>query len=909
MERQASGASSTPDRAYIERALHGRDFEEAVRRAREPRELDVDGRVVRMIDVAEVPGALRIPRASVRFLENVIRRAPSDEAAIEGARRVVEAGLEGTAGEEIEFSPSRVLFQDFTGVPIFVDFAAMRDAMVAQGGDPETVNPKIPCVLVVDHSVQADCTGEAGAAELNLAIEARRNAERFSFLKWAQKSFDNVEIVPPGQGICHQLGVERFWTLVAKDALAEDELWGFDTLVGSDSHTTTANGLGVMSWGLGGIECEAAALGLSLPMRVPEVVGLTLKGALGEGVQAMDLALTLTQLLREKGVVGKIVEVSGEGVATLSATQRACVANMTPEYGATATLFPVDEETLAYLALTGRSADEVALAEAYYRAQGVFGAEGRDVPRVYSEVIEFDLSDVEPCLAGPSRPHNRVRVADLGDRVLGNAAAHGHGDAEARFEVELPEGTFSLAHGSLALAAITSCTTATDAAMIVSAALLAKNARDRGLAAAPWVKCILGPGSRATSRLLEESGLAEPLAELGFSLSGWGCLACIGNSGPLAAPIHELAGDVEFTSVLSGNRNFDGRISPDVAQNYICAPSLVVAYAIKGTMVANLEVEPLGFDAEGEPVMLADVLPDPAEVAEILEAHLTPELYAETADLASGGAAWDALVAPEGTTYPWDPASTYIRRPPYFEDARPAERVGCAEARCLALLGDFVTTDHISPAGSIASGSPAARYLEERGVKPEDFNTYGARRGNHEVMERGTFANPRLQNALAKGKAGGFTIDPVSGELTSIWDASERAREAGVELILLAGKMYGSGSSRDWAAKGPALLGVRCVVAESFERIHRSNLVGMGILPLELDGVALGELGLTGRETFHVEPVEVALGKPAPKTTLTIVSEDGTERRVACRVRIDTPTEALYMAKGGILPYVLSDMA
>ncbi len=908
MSEAASGAFSANEHSEIERSLAGAAFEKAVRAAREPRELEVAGTVHRFIDVAGIPGALRIPRASVRFLENVIRRAPSDEAAVTAARRVVAAGLEGRAGEEIEFSPTRVLFQDFTGVPIFVDFAAMRDAMVAEGGDPVVVNPKIPCVLVVDHSVQADCAGEAGAAELNLAVEARRNAERFSFLKWAAENFDNVEIVPPGQGICHQLGVERFWSVVAKDALSPEGLIGFDTVVGSDSHTTTANGIGVMSWGLGGIECEAAALGLSLPMNVPEVVGLRLTGGLRPGVQAMDLALTLTQLLRETGVVGKIVEVSGPGVATLTATQRACVANMTPEYGATATLFPVDDEVLSYLALTGRGEEQVELVRSYYLAQGIFGEEGIDVPRVYSETIEFDLASVEPCLAGPSRPHNRVTLAGLRERVLENAAKRGHG-ADETAEVELPEGSFELGCGSLGLAAITSCTTATDAAMVVAAGLLARNARERGLSAAPWVKCILGPGSKATTKLLEDARLARPLAEVGFALCGWGCLACIGNSGPLKPAVSAASEKLELTSVLSGNRNFDGRISPDCAQNYLTTPSLVVAYAIKGTLAANLEVEPLGVDEAGEPVMLSDVLPDPAEVEAVLAECLTPELFEATSDLASGGAAWDALEAPAGTTYPWDPASTYIRRPPYFEDARPAERVGVSGGRCLALLGDFVTTDHISPAGTIPEGSPAALYLEERGVAVPDLNTYGSRRGNHEVMERGTFANPRLENVLARGEAGGLTADPVTGELATIWDASESAREAGLDLLIIAGKMYGSGSSRDWAAKGPALLGVRCVVAESFERIHRSNLVGMGILPLELEDVGLADLGLTGRETFDVEPVEVALGKPAPRTTLTVTSEDGTQRHVRCRVRIDTPTEALYMAKGGILPYVLSDMA
>lgn len=916
MNERASEASESAfgsERRVDDSALFDEEFEREVRAARIPKRISAKGEERLMIDVARIPGALRLPRSLVRLLENVVRRAPSDEAAVEAARRVVDAGLEGRAGREVEFSPARVLFQDFTGVPIFVDFAAMRDAMVERGGDPRAVNPRIPCVLVVDHSVQADVAGCAGAAERNLQIEAERNAERFSFLKWASESFSNVAIVPPGQGICHQLNVERFASVVATDALwigeaGEPPMACFDTVVGSDSHTTTVNGLGVLGWGLGGIECEAAALGLSLPMNVPEVVALELTGSLGDGVQAMDLALTVCELLREENVVGKIVEITGDGVASLSVTQRACVANMTPEYGATATVFPIDDELLAYLELTGRPEAEVALVGEYARAQGVFGVEARHIHRTYAKTLSLDLSSVVPSLAGPSRPHDRVTPAGLRERFREAAEAHGHGDFDARFSVETDEGAFEVGHGALGIAAITSCTTATDAAMVIAAGLVAKRARELGLTAAPWVKRILAPGSRATTELLDRAGLSEPLAELGFATCGWGCLSCIGNSGPILPSMSAIAKDLEISSILSGNRNFEGRISPDVAQNYLSAPAMVVAYALKGTVDADLSKEPVGVAEDGTEVMLCDLMPSTRDVDEVLGAVLTADLYEGTRDIFRGDATWELIETPEGDTYPWDPDSTYIRRPPYFEDAKRQGEVSISGGRCLALLGDFVTTDHISPAGSIAPDSPAARYLEAHGVQVADFNTYGARRGNHEVMERGTFANVRLVNAMADGRQGGYTTDPITGEIATIWDAAESARKAGIDLLVIAGKMYGSGSSRDWAAKGPLLQGVRCVVAESFERIHRSNLVGMGILPLEADAARLAALHLKGDETFDVEGVRVDGGRPAPMTTLAVTRPDGSRDEIPCRVRIDTPTEALYMAKGGILPYVLDTM-
>lgn len=888
---------------------HTPEFDRAVVAARRPRTLTVGPVSRSMVDVAGIPGALRLPCALVRLLENVVRRAPDDEAACESARRVVEAGLSGAVGEEVDFMPARVLFQDFTGVPVFVDFAAMRDAMVERGGDPSKVNPKIPCTLVVDHSVIADEASTADARAHNLAMEARRNAERFSFLKWAGASFDNVEIVPPGQGICHQLNVERISDVVGTDALweGEGELACFDTLVGTDSHTTTANGLGVMGWGVGGIEAEAAALGQPIPMRVPEVVELRLTGRLGDGVCAMDLALTVAQLLREAGVVGSIVEVTGEGAASLTVTQRSCVANMSPEYGSTAVLFPMDQELFDYLRLTGRDPDEVAFAEAYVKAQGLF-AEGTS--RVYPRTVSLDLATVERSLAGPSRPHNRTTPAGLKARFEEVAAANGHGDMTERFTVACDGTEYELGHGTLAIAAITSCTTATDPAMVVAAGLVAKKARERGLSAKPWVKRILAPGSHATSLLLERAGLDAPLEELGFYTCGYGCMSCIGNSGDILEPLARWSKSMELASILSGNRNFDGRISPDVAQNYLASPALVVAYSLVGTVDVDLAEVPVGRDGDGEPVMLSELMPTDDEVAAVLGAVLDPSLYKEGAGtLLEGDASWRVIESSSSETFPWDEGSTYIRRPPYFEIAREQASFSVDGARCLVYLGDFVTTDHISPAGSIAEGSPAACYLAERGVARPDFNTYGARRGNHEVMERGTFANVKLENRLAGGERGCVTRDLIDGGLVSVWDAAERYASRDVPLVVLAGKMYGSGSSRDWAAKGPLLQGVRAVVAESFERIHRSNLVGMGIVPLELVDATAEGLGLDGTEAYSVGPVDFSGGLPDPAvTTVTARRADGETVEFPCRVRVDTPMEGAYVACGGILPFVLESL-
>ena len=874
------------------------------------RTLTAAGKTYRYFDVAQVPGAEHLPASLKILLENVLRCARTPEDAARFAQRIVDAGSAGRAGEEIEFMPGRVLFQDFTGVPVFVDFAAMRDAAVARGADPALVNPQIPCVLVVDHSVAADVVSCSEAARENARIEAERNAERFAFLKWSAESFENVRIVPPGRGICHQLNIERFCT-VAMSGVADDgapEAY-FDTLVGTDSHTTTANGMGVLGWGVGGIEAEAAALGQPITMMVPAVVGLRLTGALRPGVSAMDAALSFAELLRARGVVGKIVECFGPGVASLTATQRATIANMTPEYGCTATYFPPDAVILDQLDTFGRTEDERELARAYLSAQGFAREDAalRD-DAVYAEVIDFDLASVEPSLAGPARPHDRLPLGGLQERFRAALADHGRSAGEA-FDIEMDGTRLRVAHGAIAIAAVTSCTTATDPDMMLAAGLVAKRAVELGCTPQPWVKKVLAPGSHATTDLLARAGLLEPLAQLGFATCGWGCMSCIGNSGPVFDALHDIADGCELVSVLSGNRNFEGRISPDVVQNYLCAPALVVALSLAGTVDRDFKNEPLCMGAEG-PVMLADLMPAPDAVEELRRALVDHELFASSArELFCGDDSWRALDAEGGETFAWDAASTYVQRPTFLDGEPAGASFELAGARCLALLGDFITTDHISPAGAIALDSPAAHYLREHGVAERDFNTYGSRRGNHEVMMRGTFANVRLANRLAT-RTGGWTLDPVTGEETSIFDAAESARGAGVPLVVIAGKMYGSGSSRDWAAKGPALLGVRAVIAESFERIHRSNLIGMGILPLEfMPGESASTLGLTGRETFDIQRIAFDDGLPEPPCArVTARGEQGGVTEFSVRVRIDTPTEGAYLASGGILPYVLEGL-
>lgn len=880
--------------------------------------LDVQGKKYRYYPVSTVAGSETLPYALTVLLENVLRNAESDDAAEELAARVVAAGRAGEVGSEIEFSPARVLFQDFTGVPVFVDFAVMREACAKLGGDPTKINPQIPCDLVIDHSVIADEAGCAGALARNMELEFSRNRERYEFLKWAQQSFDNVRIVPPGAGICHQLNIEQFaHVAMTSDAAGIERAEGeppvayFDTLVGTDSHTPTANGIGVLGWGVGGIEAEAAALGQPITTLVPRVVGVRLVGALADGVCAMDVALTFAQTLRAKGVVGSFVECFGPGLANLSATQRACIANMTPEYGSTCTLFPVDEQTLAYLRLTGRTAEQVALAEVYAKAQG-FWNDPEALERTYAEVIELDLGSVERSLAGPSRPHDRIPLSGVRDRFLAVCAERGL-DRGKRMPVEVGGEAREIGHGAIAIAAVTSCTTATDPRMMLACGLVAQKAAAAGLSPKPWVKTILAPGSKATELLLERAGLMEGLRSLGFHTCGFGCMSCIGNSGPVVDALHDVADEIELASVLSGNRNFEGRISPDVSQNYLAAPALVITYALAGTMDVDLLHDALGTRADGTPVHLADIWPTDAEIDALMASCVNESLYADGArGLYDGDAAWQELGSEPTDTFAWDEASTYVRRAPYFDGMtrEPSAPAPVKGAYALARLGDFITTDHISPAGSIAPDSPAARYLEERGVASADFNTYGARRGNHEVMMRGTFANVKLQNVLADGKKGGWTRDFLAGEVRPLFDAAMGYEAAGVPLVVVAGKMYGSGSSRDWAAKGPALLGVRAAFAESFERIHRSNLIGMGILPLQFqEGESAEALGLDGTERYTVAPIDFSAGLPEPRVVgVTAERADGTTVAFEATVRVDTPTEGRYYANGGILPFVLRQL-
>ena len=871
--------------------------------------LQVGEKAYSFYSLMQVEGADVLPYSLRVVLENVLRNAPSAEAAEVAAKRLVAAARAGEAGEEIEFAPARVLFQDFTGVPVFVDFAVMREACADLGGDPARINPLVPCDLIIDHSVIADVAGSADALEQNMDLEFARNRERYDFLKWSQQSFDNVSIVPPGQGICHQMNAEA----IAPVVMERDGMAYFDTVVGTDSHTPTVNGIGVLGWGVGGIEAEAAALGQPIPMLVPRVVGVELTGELAEGVSAMDVALSFAEMLRAEGVVGCFVECFGEGVRSLSATQRACISNMTPEYGSTCTLFPVDDRTIEYLQVTGRAPEQVALVETYAKAQGLWADAGDSTSagsRVYSKILHLDLRTVRRSIAGPSRPHDRFDLAFAPMRFADICEERGVGQAHATVQVDGQEHTIS--DGTIAIAAITSCTTATDPAMMVAAGILAKKAADAGLVSAPWVKTILAPGSRATELLLKRAGLQEGLQQLGFYTCGFGCMSCIGNSGPLSDAMHEAAGKVELAAVLSGNRNFEGRISPDVAQNYLMPPAAVVAYALAGSMDYDFAEEPVGITPDGEDVFLDDIWPTNAEIEAVLTQVIDESLYAEgTKDLTRGGTAWEALGREASSTFSWNESSTYVRRAPYF-NGMPAQASAPADiqgARVLAYLGDFITTDHISPAGSIAADSAAAAYLRERGVADADFNTYGARRGNHEVMMRGTFANVKLENKLAEGRKGGWTRDALDGEIKLLFEAAQHYEREGVPSIVLAGKMYGSGSSRDWAAKGPMLLGVRAAFAESFERIHRSNLIGMGVLPLQfLEGESAEGLGLDGTESFDIAMPNFA-GPWPQQVQVRAANADGTSKEFTATVRIDTPTEAAYYQNGGILQYVLRNLA
>lgn len=871
--------------------------------------LSVGDRTYRYVPLALIEGHERLPYTQKILLENILRLGGG---ASSDAQALMDAALAGVVGPEVAFMPSRVLFQDFTGVPVMADFAAMREAVAALGGDPQRVNPLIHCDLVIDHSVIGDVAGCPEAAQENERIEFTRNEERYRFLKWAQSSLQNVSILPPASGICHQLNIELLaqGVMVRESADGELPLAYFDSVVGTDSHTTTVDGIGVLGWGVGGIEAEAASLGQPIPILVPKTYGIHMTGRLSEGVSAMDLSLAVAQILRAKGVVGCFVEAFGDGVSTLTATQRTCVSNMSPEYGCTCLLFPFDERTVDYYAMTGRPAEQVALIEAYAKAQGLW----HDPARVaaYTEVIELDLGSIQRCIAGPARPHEHIEWTNAQQAVQAATRAHGRIPGEGAVPVRIAGTTYELGHGTIAIAAITSCTTTADPAMMVAAGLLAKHAADQGVYAKPWIKRLLSPGSHASELLLERAGLLGSLALQGFYTAGFGCMSCIGNSGPILPALHDVADTIDLAAVVSGNRNFEGRISPDVSQNYLASPAAVVAYALAGTMDIDFESEPLAQTADG-PVYLRDLWPSDAEVAEVMASCVDSTLYVEaTRGIEEGSSAWRALGAEASELYDWDADSTYIRRPPYFDGmtATPEAAAPIAGARALVRLGDFITTDHISPAGSIAATSPAARYLRERGVSEDDFNTYGSRRGNHEVMERGTFANVKLKNHLADDRIGGWTRDQLTGELTSVWDASADYRAHGIPLVVVAGQMYGSGSSRDWAAKGPMLQGVRAVLASSFERIHRSNLIGMGVLPLQfVEGADADSLGLDGTETYDIPAVDFAETELPVMVDVRATAADGTTKTFPMLVRVDTPTEARYCTNGGILQYMVRTMA
>ncbi|HEY7144545.1 MAG TPA: aconitate hydratase AcnA [Streptosporangiaceae bacterium] len=879
-----------------------------------------------------VDGSASLPFSLKVLLECLLRTEDGRNVTGEHITALAQWDPAAEPGTEIQFSPARVIMQDLTGVPAVVDLAVMREAMQALGGDPEKINPLVPAELVIDHSVVADVFGRPDAFERNVELEFSRNKERFAFLRWGQEALRQFKVVPPGTGIVHQVNIEHLARVVMTGE-GPDGLAAYpDTCLGTDSHTTMQNGLGVLGWGVGGIEAEAAMLGQPVSMLIPRVVGFRLTGELPAGATATDLVLTITELLRRHGVVGKFVEFHGDGVASVPVANRATIGNMSPEFGSTCAIFPIDEQTLRYLRLTGRPARAVALVEAYAREQGLWHEPGR--PARYSEQLELDLSTVVPSIAGPRRPQDRVALADaktaFRDALAEQMSAPGldnglggtfpasdpvsggfDGRASAPAQVTLEDGTHtSVDHGSVVIAAITSCTNTSNPSVMVGAALLAKKAVEAGLARKPWVKTTLAPGSKVVMDYYDRAGLTPYLEKLGFNLVGYGCTTCIGNSGPLPEAISEAVAenDLSVVSVLSGNRNFEGRINPDVKMNYLASPPLVVAYALAGTMDIDLTTEPLGAGADGTPVYLADLWPAPAEVAQIVQDAIAAEMYVrDYADVFAGDDRWHELDVPPGEVFAWDPGSTYVRRPPYFEGmpAEPEPVTDIRGARVLALLGDSVTTDHISPAGAIKTDSPAGKYLTEHDVARRDFNSYGSRRGNHEVMIRGTFGNIRLRNRLAPGTEGGVTVKLPEGTQTSIYEASRAYLDEGTPLLVLGGKEYGSGSSRDWAAKGTVLLGVRAVLVESFERIHRSNLIGMGVLPLQFQpGESAASLGLTGHEVFDVAGIEAINSGPVPREVT--VRADGIQFRAV--VRIDTPGEAEYFRHGGIMQYVLRSL-
>ena len=918
-------------------------------------QLDVGDESYEIYTIDSVEGHDHLPYSLKILLENLLRTEDGANITADHIRALGGWDPAAEPSVEIQFTPARVLMQDFTGVPCVVDLATMREAVRDLGGDPGKVNPLAPAELVIDHSVIADIFGRPDAFERNVELEYGRNRERYQFLRWGQTAFREFKVVPPGTGIVHQVNIEH----LARVVMPREGVAYPDTVVGTDSHTTMVNGLGVLGWGVGGIEAEAAMLGQPVSMLIPRVVGFRLSGSLPDGATATDLVLTITEMLRTHGVVGKFVEFFGSGVAAVPLANRATIGNMSPEFGSTCAIFPIDGETIRYLKFTGRPAEQVALVETYAKRQGLWHDPDAG-EAAYSEYLDLDLSTVVPSIAGPKRPQDRVSLTDAqaqwrtdirgyvagvdNPSVVGSAdqassesfpasdpPAIGHADAgdsprerrpvandrpHERVAVTTADGAqFELDHGAVVIAAITSCTNTSNPQVMLGAALLARNAVDRGLAAKPWVKTTLAPGSKVVMDYYEKAGLTPYLEKLGFHLVGYGCTTCIGNSGPLPDEISAAVAehDLSVVSVLSGNRNFEGRINPDVKMNYLASPPLVIAYAIAGSMDVDLTKDPLGTDSSGTPVYLSDIWPSPQEVQAVIESAISSEMFTKDySDVFAGDERWRSLSTPAGDTFAWDADSTYVRRPPYFEGmaASPTPVSDITGARVLAKLGDSVTTDHISPAGSIKPDSPAGRYLTEHGVERKDFNSYGSRRGNHEVMIRGTFANIRLRNQLVPGVEGGFTVNHLTGEQTTIYDAAMAYQEAGVPLVVLAGKEYGSGSSRDWAAKGTMLLGARAVIAESYERIHRSNLIGMGVLPLQYpDGQTAESLGLDGTETFAISGVTALNEGSTPRTVrVTATRPDGATVEFDGVVRIDTPGEAEYYRHGGILQYVLRRM-
>ena len=872
--------------------------------------IEVSGRKLEYFDITGLEGAATLPFSLKILLENLLRTEDGANITADQIKALAQWNPDSQPDTEIQFTPARVIMQDFTGVPCVVDLATMREAIVDLGGNPAKVNPLAPAELVIDHSVIADVFGTKTSFEENTDIEYQRNQERYRFLRWGQTAFDEFKVVPPGTGIVHQVNIEYLARVImVRNVDGVDRAYP-DTVVGTDSHTTMVNGLGVLGWGVGGIEAEAALLGQPVSMLIPRVVGFKLKGSLPLGTTATDLVLVATEMLRKHGVVGKFVEFYGPGVSELPMANRATIGNMSPEYGSTCAIFPIDEETLRYLELTGRKPEELALVEAYAKKQGIWH-DPSATPR-YSEHLELDLSTVVPSIAGPKRPQDRVSLSNAKSSFAQSLPTYltektSKGDVSVTRNGE----AIALKNGAVVIASITSCTNTSNPSVMIGAGLLAKKAVAKGLKSKPWVKTTLAPGSKVVTDYYDKAGLTSSLESLGFNLVGYGCVTCIGNSGPLPVEISKAVNenDLAVTAVLSGNRNFEGRISPDVKMNYLASPPLVVAYALAGTMDHNFDTDPLGKDQSGNDVYLKDIWPSPSEIQSVIDSSISSDMFKKDyASVFDGDHRWKSLDTPTGKTFEWDPKSTYVRKPPYFEGMprNPKPVTDISGARVLAVLGDSVTTDHISPAGNIKADSPAGKYLAEHGVERADFNSYGSRRGNHEVMIRGTFANIRLKNLLLNGVEGGFTKNFLNnGDQTTIYDASMAYQEAGIPLVIIAGKEYGSGSSRDWAAKGTALLGVKAVIAESYERIHRSNLIGMGVLPLQfIDGENASSLGLSGDETFAITGVTELNNGKIPQT----VTVTASGKTFTAKVRIDTPGEADYYRHGGIMQYVLRSL-